>query len=159
MTLSIEFDAKKLFKMYKAASKDLKQQSTSKTASPEKNQNTKSPGKKSKDASLSQNGNDEKNKSLKKKKKDKDKERDKEKDKESDNTPKSERFMKIDQGNNKPPINKHKPPLGLTAGNHISPAKRKREENEAAGSSASLQSGDMKSLSFKRLNLDGGQGR
>ena len=123
--------------MYKAASKDLKE--SNKTASPDKNNKPShsSPVKKSKDA-LTQNGNDDKNKSVKKKKKDKDKEKDKDKDK-----PKSERFMKIDQGNSKPPMR-------TMTGN--SPMKRKRDENDVG-------QGDAKSMSYKRLNMDGGQGR
>ncbi|XP_065355971.1 chromodomain-helicase-DNA-binding protein 1 [Calliphora vicina] len=161
-----EFDAKKLFKMYKVASKDSKESSVNKTASPEKNssKSSLSPAKKSKDTSLTQNGNEEKNKSVKKKKKDKDKDKDKERDKERDK-PKSERFMKIDQGNSKPPMNKHKPvtgkPGGLTPGSNNSPMKRKRDEIEAAAAGGTpMQGGDMKSMSYKRLNMEsGGPGR
>lgn len=142
--------------MYKAASKE---SNINKTAIPDKNNKTpQSHVKKSKDTSLTQNGNDEKNKSAKKKKKEKDKEKDKEREK-----PKSERFMKIDQGNNKPTINKHKPPTGLAvgiaSGSNNSPMKRKRDENKTAGGGTSMQGGDMKSISYKRLNMEGGQGR
>lgn len=132
--------------MYKTASKDLKE--SNKTASPDKNNkhSHSSPVKKTKDP-LTQNGTDDINKPVKKKKKDKDKDKGKEKEKDKDK-PKSERFMKIDQGNSKPPMR------SMTGS---SPMKRKRDENDIG--SNSLVQGDGKSMSYKRLNMDGSQGR
>lgn len=173
----LEFDAKKLFKMYKHALKTSDGGDTSKKSSPSaKAKSTSvSPQKRPKDDSLTQNGSsDDRNKSLaKKKKKDKEKDREKETITEKDKhreAPKSDRFTKVGNANKPPPhtpgggpggmhmsMNKNKRPPGAAGGLNNSPMKRKRDDNESCGG-ASNTMGDGKSLSFKRLNMDD-QGR
>uniref|UniRef100_A0A1I8PFM6 Chromodomain-helicase-DNA-binding protein 1 n=1 Tax=Stomoxys calcitrans TaxID=35570 RepID=A0A1I8PFM6_STOCA len=163
-----EFDAKKLFKMYKQMLKTSEGEAKQKSPPVAKaKSNSASPQKRPKDDSLNQNGSDEKNKSAaKKKKKDKEKEKEKDVEKVKDktrDTPKSDRFTKIGNAN-KPPaaggaamhMNKNKRPQ-QAGGVNNSPMKRKREDNEsgAVGGIPNAAGGsDLKSMSFKRLNMD-----
>ncbi|XP_073823256.1 chromodomain-helicase-DNA-binding protein 1 [Musca autumnalis] len=170
-----EFDAKKLFKMYKNALKNPNGSDSAAAKSGDKTKSSsQSPQKRSKDDSLTQNGKDDKS-PVKKKKKDKDREKE-DKPRENNTTPKSERFMKVGNAN-KPPhtpgggmnmhINKNKRPPppqtpGAAGGHNNSPMKRKRDDNDASGGGPNVMGsggpGDAKSLSFKRLNMDD-QGR
>uniref|UniRef100_A0A1I8MBI8 Chromodomain-helicase-DNA-binding protein 1 n=1 Tax=Musca domestica TaxID=7370 RepID=A0A1I8MBI8_MUSDO len=170
-----EFDAKKLFKMYKNALKNTDGGGDSGTpkSSDKTKSSSKSPQKRSQEDSLTQNGKeDTANKSpVKKKKKDKDKE----KEDKNQGTPKSERFMKVGNSNKPPPphtpgmnphMNKNKRPPpqtpGGAAGHNSSPMKRKREENDGGGVASMMGGGvggDGKGLSFKRLNMDDQGGR
>ncbi|XP_075149709.1 chromodomain-helicase-DNA-binding protein 1 [Haematobia irritans] len=151
-----EFDAKKLFKMYKHTLKTSEGNSKKNIPATDKEKSTSvSPKKRPKDDSLTSNGKEEKNKPLMKKKK---KEREKEKEDENENDkskdkPKSDRFTKIGNAN-KPqnsPGGAIKRPQSA-GGLNNSPMKRKREDNESGASS--MGGGDTKSLSFKRISTD-----
>ena len=128
---SVEFDAKKLFKLYKNT---LKQ---SEESSPKKNSS--SPVKQNKDTKQ-ENGSTAENKdkkSAKKKKKDKDKDKEKTKDKAKstpDAIPKSDRFGK--------------PGLAPGTADSTSPIKRKRDVTEGS------DKGTPNSGSYKRMNME-----
>uniref|UniRef100_A0A1B0FRK9 Chromodomain-helicase-DNA-binding protein 1 n=1 Tax=Glossina morsitans morsitans TaxID=37546 RepID=A0A1B0FRK9_GLOMM len=145
-----EFDAKKLFKLYKSALKN-GEEIGGKTST---KANSQSPTKRMKDERMAQNGEtiSEAGKTFKKKKKDKDRDKDK-----------FERYASaVDE---KPGVSgqgdKNKR-LGMSA-TDISPLKRKRDENDLGalvpvGIGGSMNA-ELKAMSFKRLNVDANRGR